>query len=820
MPVRTVFTDSEDPLASPPPRSAKPSAAAAAPSSTTPSRPSPLVNGTPGTGSGQKRQQKDHGNGQLNGNGNGAGSASKKPRLVSFTESDEEEGAGHAAHSTPVVGKAVNGKVQGMANGGAAGKQRRVLSVEEKKRLRDEARRLESGRKELPVWEGRDEILKAVQENDTVVVLGETGSGKTTQIPQFLMRSSVPCTAPRIVCTQPRRVAATSLASRVSAEVGCPLGGLVGYTVRFDDRSTQKTRLKYATDGALLAEMLGDRDLDAYDVVVLDEAHERSLRTDMLMGFLKEIQTRRKEKVKRWKEGNGAGKGKGKEEDGDEDKKPDEREPTELKIVVMSATIDAKRFSDFFNSAPVLFIRGRQHKVTIKYTNEPQEDYLDAALKTVFQIHLSHPPGAILVFLPGQDEIESLQASIKQYLPDLQDSFPSKDSILVTPLYAKLPAVEQARAFAPTPPNTRKIILATNVAETSVTLPGVKYVVDCGLAKEKRYHAGTGIDSLITESISQSSAKQRAGRAGRESDGYCFRLYTESDFLAMPQRTEPEIQRVSLTFALLHLLAAGQENVFEFEYMDRPDKDSIMFALLTLHGLSALDARGRITPLGLRMAQLPLDPIYARVLLASFAEGCPREAIDLVALLGSKDQLLAVSSANRDAAAEARQKFVHRAGDHLTLLNVLRAFEELPKDKKDERKVWCRDNFVSLKAMMQVLDARKQLRERVERLGVGDWEVSAGEEAEPVLNALVGGLFANTALRMEDGSYRHTVTRQIVAIHPSSTMHNRKAPAILYDELVLTTKTYARGVSSIDPRSIRTKAPTIFSSTTKIEAKE
>ncbi|CEQ42543.1 SPOSA6832_04364 [Sporobolomyces salmonicolor] len=804
MPVRTVFTDSEDPLASPPPRSAQQSAAA--PASTPPSRPSPLANSTPGTGtgtgSGQKRQQRDQGNGQVQ--DNGAGSASKKPRLVSFTESDEEDGAGHSAHSTPVVAKAVNGRPLVLANGGTAGRQRKVLSVEEKRRLRDEARRLESGRKELPVWE---------------------------EIPQFLMRSSVPCAAPRIVCTQPRRVAATSLASRVSSEVGCPLGGLVGYTVRFDDRSTLKTRLKYATDGALLAEMLGDRDLDAYDVVVLDEAHERSLRTDMLMGFLKEIQTRRKEKVRSWREGKGAGKGKGKEDDGEEDKKLDEREPTELKIVVMSATIDAKRFSDFFNSAPVLFIRGRQHKVTIKYTNEPQEDYLDAALKTVFQIHLSHPPGAVLVFLPGQDEIESLQASIKQYLPDLQDSFPGKGSVrhalfasLSPPSRSQFPAflapltprpTHQARAFAPAPPNMRKIILATNVAETSVTLPGVKYVVDCGLAKEKRYHAGTGIDSLITESISQSSAKQRAGRAGRESDGYCFRLYTETDFLTMPQRTEPEIQRVSLTFALLHLLAAGQENVFEFEYMDRPDKDSIMFALLTLHGLSALDARGRITPLGLRMAQLPLDPVYARVLLASFAEGCPREAIDLVALLGSKDQLLAVSSANRDAAAEARQKFVHRSGDHLTLLNVLRAFEELPKEK-DERKVWCRDNFVSLKAMMQVLDARKQLRERVERLDVGDWEVSAGEEAEPVLNALVGGLFANTALRMEDGSYRHT----IVAIHPSSTMHNRKAPAILYDELVLTTKTYARGVSSIDPRSIRTKAPTIFSSTTKTAAQE
>ncbi|GAA6059902.1 hypothetical protein JCM10212_005285 [Sporobolomyces blumeae] len=725
-------------------------------------------------GSGKKRKVAkelhhdfEHGTRSAPGSSASSGKAAKKPRLVGFHESDEED-EDEDARRTQSRDVSTT----------ASGKKRVVLSNEEKKRLRLEAHRLEAGRKELPVWEGKDEILKAVEENDTVVVLGETGSGKTTQIPQFLMRSSVPCQAPRVVCTQPRRVAATSLAARVSTEVGCVLGSLVGYTVRFDDRSTAKTRLKYATDGALLAEMLSDRDLEQYDVVVLDEAHERSLRTDMLMGFLKDIQKRRKDK-----------------------------------IVVMSATIDAKRFSDFFNSAPVLFIRGRQHKVTVHYSTEPLQDYLDASLKTVFQIHTTHPPGAILVFLPGQDEIESLAASIRQFLPDLPKSFPKADSILVTPLYAKLPAAEQARAFAPTPPNTRKIILATNVAETSVTLPGVKFVVDCGLAKEKRYHAGAGIDSLTVESISQSSAKQRAGRAGRESDGHCFRLYTEQAFFAMPHRTEPEIKRVSLTFALLHLLAAGQEDITKFEYMDPPERDAIMFALLTLHGLGAVSNKGKITPLGRQMAELPLDPIYARVLVASFSEGCPFEALNLVALLGSKDQLLAVSSANRDKATEARRKFVHRSGDHWTLLNMLEAFEEFDgPDRKEERKMWCREHFISLKAMLQVLDARKQLRERVERLKIGDWAQSCGDETEPVLNALVGGLFANTAIRNEDGSYRHTVTRQAIAIHPSSAMHNRKAPAIVYDELVLTTKTYARGVSEINPRSIQSKAPAVFAS--------
>ncbi|KAG0659288.1 putative ATP-dependent RNA helicase dhr2 [Rhodotorula mucilaginosa] len=784
-------------------------AAAPAPAATPPPAPPPLAvddtaststaspSTTTAAGSKGKRTS-----GQLaNGNGNGT---PKKRKLVVFDEEAEEEAAklralGDAATTT-------NGTP----------KRRTLWNAEQKRKAKDEAIRLMPGRKALPVYAGEFQVDKAagrlcgIRENDTVIVLAETGSGKTTQIPQFLLRSDTPCERPRVVCTQPRRVAAISLAQRVATEAGVPLGGLVGYTVRFDDRSSRATRLKYATDGALLAEMLSDRDLDAYDVVVLDEAHERSLRTDMLMGFLKDIQKRRKAKVAAY-----AKKGKQVEHEAEAD---GQREPTELKIVVMSATIDAKRFSEFFDNAPVLYISGRQHKVAVKYTSTPQDDFLDSALKTVFQIHAKYPPGSILVFLPGQEEIESLAASIRAYLPDLETTLPDKAQVTVLPLYAKLPAVEQAKAFVSPAPNERKIILSTNIAETSVTIPGVRFVVDCGLAKEKRYHAGTGIDSLVVESISQSSAKQRAGRAGRETDGWCFRLYTECAYEQMEKRSQPEIQRVSLSFALLHLLAAGQEDVFRFEYMDRPSKESIIGALLTLHGLEALDKQGRITPLGRKMAQLPLEPVYARVLLASFAEGCPREIIDLVSLLGSRDQLIINTASTREQATAARQKFIHRTGDHMMLLNILRAYEEL--DGKDERKAWCMDNFVSFKAIQSVLDARKQLRERVERLGLGDWEESVGDDAEPVLNALVGGLFANTALLQEDGSYRHTLTKQNVAIHPSSTLHNKKAPAIVYDELVLTTKTYARGVSSVPPKAIRQKAPSVFNSSRPLAGEE
>ncbi|GAA6003166.1 hypothetical protein JCM10207_001781 [Rhodosporidiobolus poonsookiae] len=806
MPIRTKFTDDDSPPPSPAP--SLPAAPSPLTSSAGPSpAAAPSQTSAAASPAGSKRPAQPTANGRA--------TPSKKPRLHVFDEEAEEEaklrlsnGANGAAGADGAAG------ANGHANGAQGQGKKRGLTLEQKKALKETAKRLLVTREQLPVYGGKDEILKGIEENDTVIVLAETGSGKTTQIPQFLLRSNIPTAAPRIVCTQPRRVAAISLAQRVAAEAGSTVGGLVGYTVRFDDRSSRGTRLKYATDGALLAEMLGDRDLDAYDVVVLDEAHERSLRTDMLMGFLKDIQARRKEKVRVFREEQAKkGKGKAKEENGDEEEgrkfwAGEERDPSELKIVVMSATIDAKRFSDFFNQAPVLFVKGRQHKVTIKYTAEPQPDYIDAALKTVFNIHLKHPPGSILVFLPGQEEIESLNVSIKSYLADLEKNFPQADSLVVLPLYAKLPAVEQAKAFELPKPNQRRVILSTNVAETSVTIPGVRFVVDCGLAKEKVYHAGTGIDSLKIESISQSSAQQRAGRAGREADGFCFRLYTEDTFRALAKRTEPEIKRVSLTFALLHLLAAGQEDVFAFHYMDRPDKDSILYALMTLHGLEALNGKGKITTLGKQMASLPLDPIYARVLLASFAEGCPREIIDLVALLGSTDQLLINTAATRDQASAARSKFIHRAGDHLMLLNILRAFEEL--DGKDERKAWCRDNFVSLKGMLSVLDARKQLRERVERLKLGDWEASAGDEAEPVLGALVGGLFNNTAVRQEDGTYRHTMTKNIVAIHPSSTMHNKKVPAIVYDELVLTTKTYARGVSSIDPMSIVRKAPHQF----------
>ncbi|POY72033.1 hypothetical protein BMF94_4948 [Rhodotorula taiwanensis] len=734
-------------------------------------------------------------NGKANGHENGSGK--KKRKLVVFDEEAEQEAADKRA---------------GIQTNGVGPRKRAQMDPEQRKKRLAEAQRLKPQREALPVYAGREAILRGIRENDTVVVLAETGSGKTTQIPQFLIRSDIPRASPRVVCTQPRRVAAISLAQRVAAETGCVLGTTVGYTVRFDDRSSPKTRLKYATDGTLLAEMLSDRDLDAYDVVVLDEAHERSLRTDMLMGFLKDIQKRRKAKFAEFKaKGKQVANGNAGDDDDAQTKQP--REPSELKIVVMSATIDAKRFSEFFDSAPVLYVSGRQHKVTIKYVDEPQDDYVDASIKTIVQIHQHYPPGSILVFLPGQDEIEGMVASLRAYLPDIEKNLAKKGQITIAPLFAKLPAAEQAKAFVPAGPNERKVIIATNIAETSVTIPGVRFVIDSGMAKEKRYHAGTGIDSLATEPISQSSAKQRAGRAGRESDGWCFRLYTETAYQHMEKRSQPEIQRVSLSFALLHLKAAGQEDVYNFSYMDAPSVTSIQGALHRLHGLGALGEKSRITPLGRQMAQLPLDPIFSRVLLEAFRQGCPREVIDLVSLLGVKDQLIINTSATREQANEARQKFTHRSGDHLFLINILRAYEEL--DGTDEKKAWCKDNYISYKAMQLALDSRKQLRERAERLDLGDWEDTLNDEPEPIIASLVAGLFANAATKQPDDSYRNMMTKQVVTIHPSSTVFSKKPLGIIYDELALTTKTYARGVSIVDPRLLPRQAPGVFNALRK-----
>ncbi|KAH7926795.1 P-loop containing nucleoside triphosphate hydrolase protein [Leucogyrophana mollusca] len=643
---------------------------------------------------------------------------------------------------------------------------------------------LQKQREQLPIARGKDALVREIRDNDVIILLGETGSGKTTQVPQYILESGMAGSG-MIAVTQPRRVAATSLAARVAAEQNVSVGSLVGYSVRFDEACSADTRIKYVSDGMLVRELLSDPLLSRYSVIVVDEAHERTLRTDFLIANLKTIQAKR----------NTSNDIKGK-------RPAPELNP--LKIVIMSATLDAEKFSRFYNNARVLYVKGRQHPVQTFHTAASQTDYVDAALRTFFQIHTDKPPGDVLIFLPGQEDIESLDKSIKMYARRLPEE---RMSVLVCLMYAALPPTQQARIFSPTPPGTRKCILATNIAETSITIPGIKYVIDTGKCKEKRYlskDTGGGFDTLLTRDITKSSAMQRAGRAGREGPGFCFRLYTEDAFSSMAASAEPEIRRCSLTQSLLQLKCLGQD-LEAVDFMDRPDVEAIYSALKTLWLLGALDNAKSLTVLGRQMASFPVEPYLARIILASGEHGCASEVIDIVSLISSSSKLFVDISEQRDAISDARRKFRHPSGDHMTMLNALRSYQNVAAaESKIGRKEWCRQHFINERTFVEALKIRDQLRLTCGRLGV-DWRSTRADNEEPVLRCFVAGLVQQSAFLQPDGSYKQIIGQSVVKIHPGSTLCEKKVPAIIYDELVYTTQIYARGVSSV-PKSFFTAA--------------
>ncbi|GBF98616.1 pre-mRNA-splicing factor ATP-dependent RNA helicase-like [Raphidocelis subcapitata] len=455
----------------------------------------------------------------------------------------------------------------------------------------------------LPIRQYGDEIARAVAANDVVVVIGETGSGKTTQLSQILLEAGF-ASEGIIGVTQPRRVAAVTVARRVAEERGAQVGGEVGYAVRFEDRSCPSTRIKYLTDGTLMRECLEDPMLSKYQVVILDEAHERSLNTDILFGLLKNLAGVRE--------------------------KP-------LKLVVTSATLDGDKFSSYFNDCPVFNVPGRCFPVDIVHSREDHaHDYVSAAVDTVLQIHTGQPAGDILVFLTGQAEIEKAVASINAAVCSLPAG--SASDLLVLPLYASLPPELQLRVFRGGPEGARRCIVATNVAETSITVEGVVYVVDSGVVKQKHYHPASGMESLDVVPISRVQATQRAGRAGRTRPGKCFRLYTRTYFEhQMPDASLPEIQRCSLAGAVLHLKALKLPlDVLAFDFLDPPAKGGLEEALSRLYVLDAIDADGDITPPGRAMAAMPLEPALARALLAAHKLGCLDEMVTVAAMLSAE----------------------------------------------------------------------------------------------------------------------------------------------------------------------------------------
>ncbi|KAJ1959883.1 DEAH-box ATP-dependent RNA helicase prp22 [Dispira parvispora] len=620
-------------------------------------------------------------------------------------------------------------------------------------------------RESLPVYNLRSSLVQAIRENQVLIVVGDTGSGKTTQMTQYLYEEGFTLRG-RVGCTQPRRVAAMSVAKRVSEEMGCRLGQEVGYTIRFEDCTSPETRIKYMTDGILQREILLDPMLEAYSVIILDEAHERTIATDVLFGLLKKTVRRR----------------------------PD------LKLIVTSATLDAEKFSQYFFNCPIFTIPGRTFPVEVLYTTEPESDYLDAALVTVMQIHLSEPPGDILLFLTGQEEIDTSCEILFERMKALGPMVPQ---LLILPVYSALPSDMQSKIFEPAPPGSRKIVISTNIAETSVTIDGIFYVVDPGFVKQSVYDPKLGMDSLVVTPISQAQARQRAGRAGRTGPGKCYRLYTEAAYQnEMLPNSIPEIQRTNLANTVLTLKAMGINDLLHFDFMDPPPVQTMLTALEQLYSLNALDDEGLLTRLGRRMAELPLDPALAKMLLISVDLRCSEEILTVVSMLSIPN--IFYRPKEKQALADSRKaKFHQPEGDHLTLLTVFNGWKASKYSNS-----WCSENFIQPRSMRRALDIRKQLLGFMDRYKHD--MVSCGKNYTQVRRAICAGFFTHAAKKDPTEGYKTLVEGTPVFIHPSSALFNKSPEWVIYHELVLTTKEYMREITAVEPKWLVEVAPRFF----------
>jgi ATP-dependent RNA helicase DDX35 len=656
----------------------------------------------------------------------------------------------------------------------------------------------------LPITQHKESILYTIETTHVTIIIGQTGSGKTTQIPQFLQKVGWCNGGKSIAITQPRRVAATSVAARVAEEMRVKVGDEVGYSIRFEDVTSSKTRIKFLTDGMLLREALVDPLLSRYSVIMVDEAHERSLSSDILLGLLKKIKKKR----------------------------------PELRIIVSSATLEAERVAEFFSlgesssgneasadgegvkQCRILSIAGRAHPVDIMHLSQPAEDYLEKAVSVTIQIHKEEPAGDILVFLTGREEIENAVQQLSEYAADLPQSV---DTIQPLPLYAGLPIDQQMYIFSPAAERTRKVVFSTNIAEASVTIPGIVYVIDSGFVKVRSYNSTTNISSLAVTPVSKASAVQRAGRAGRIQPGKCFRLYTQSAFNSLPETTIPEIQRTDLAQTVLQLKALGIDNIIKFPFLSPPPPRLLSRALELLYSLNAIDDYAKLThPLGTRMAELALPPAMAAVLLNASTKdhNCLNEMLSIAAMstLSAQGNIWFHHEGNQKAMDLSRRKFAAEEGDHITYLNVYAAFTS--KARKGDAGKLCRDNHLNYKSMQKAISIRNQLRRYLERLGIRipddgqqDPQTRVGlstraekASAETILKCLTTGYFANAAKMQPDGTFKSVSGGVTLHAHPTSLMFNRKAEYVIFGELLETGgskgegKIYIKDVSKIEKK--------------------
>jgi pre-mRNA-splicing factor ATP-dependent RNA helicase DHX38/PRP16 len=618
----------------------------------------------------------------------------------------------------------------------------------------------------LPVFSVRDELLHVISESQVVIIVGETGSGKTTQLTQYLHEANYTSYG-AVCCTQPRRVAAMSVAKRVADEVGCQLGETVGYAIRFEDVTSESTVIKYMTDGILLRESLREPDLDSYSVIVMDEAHERSLHTDVLFGILRGTLARRRD----------------------------------LKLVVTSATLDAERFSSFFGGAPIFRIPGRTFPVTRHYARAVPEDYVDAAVKQVLAIHLTAPlPGDILVFMTGAEDIQATCEILAERVKALEEGTGkgiaravSVPPLLVLPMYSALPADLQAQIFSAAADGVRKVVISTNIAETSLTVDGISHVIDTGLAKVKVYNPKIGMDALVVVPVSRAAAEQRAGRAGRTGPGQCYRLYPENAFKRELLATGiPEIQRTNLANVVLLLKSLGISDLRDFAFMDPPPETVLANSLYQLWVLGALDDNGLLTELGRKAVEFPLDPPLSKMMIMAETLRCTEEVATVVSMLSVPSVFFRPRDRETEADA-AREKFFVPESDHLTLLNVYNQWA-----KTGYSASWCSAHYIHVKALKKAREVRTQLLDIMKKNKIavtssnGDWDV--------VRKAICSAYFVNSARLKGIGEYVNMLTGLPCNLHPSSSLFGLgyTPDYVVYHELVLTTKEYMMCVTAID----------------------
>ena len=644
-------------------------------------------------------------------------------------------------------------------------------SSEEEKEMTEKEKKkmtLKEVKESLPVFPFREGLLEAIKEHQILIIEGETGSGKTTQIPQYLYEAGYTENGEKkIGCTQPRRVAAMSVSARVAEEMGVKLGNEVGYSIRFEDCTSERTVLKYMTDGMLLREFLGEPDLSSYNVMIIDEAHERTLHTDILFGLIKDIARFR----------------------------------TDLKLLISSATLDAEKFSEFFDDAPIFRIPGRRFPVDIFYTKAPEADYIDACVVTILQIHVTQPLGDILVFLTGQEEIETCQELLTERTRALGSKI---RELVIVPIYANLPSDMQSKVFEKTPPGARKVVLATNIAETSLTIDNIIYVIDPGFNKQNSYNARTGMESLIVTPVSKASANQRAGRAGRVAAGKCFRLFTAWAYQhELEDNTVPEIQRVNLGNVVLLLKSLGINDLIHFDFLDPPPHETLVLALEQLYALGALNHMGELTKLGRRMAEFPCDPMMSKMILASEKYKCSEEILTIAAMLSNNSAIFYRPKDKIIHADTARKNFFLPGGDHITLLNVYKQWADT-----DYSSQWCYENYIQHRSMKRSRDIRDQLEGLLQRVEIE--LVSNPLDIDNIRKAVTAGYFYHTSRLSKGGNYKTMKHQQTVMIHPNSSMFEELPRFLVYHELVFTTKEYMRNVIEVKNDWLLEVAPHYF----------